>query len=245
MKALFVLLRWLAAIALWAVAYWMASKAIPAETLTEGAPEVPADRFLTAMGLLLVGAILIAPELIHWITYPFHRFFNNVFFPGENAIPPPDYNVTRVYREQERFEEAIEQYFTILHNHPQELLAYIEGIETAFESGDEASALKLLHLAQRKLETPVARDEVERVYGVAQEAARQAAQEQEEDGEDEGSVDGETATTQQAVPAGEGEEEAPKTFYPSYQDERTGSIFDEPDLPTPPRPQGPQPPPSS
>ena len=163
-KQIFTVIRWLAAAALFFIAY---------RRLTEGAAsemELGDPQSLNIWGSLsgvayLMGAVAcIAPEAIEWASWPFRVFFNAVFFPGSREIPPPDYNLSLLYREQGRYEEALEGYFKILKHHPQELLAYIEGIQTSFECGDEEAARRFLQMGQRDLSTAEGREQLQRIF---------------------------------------------------------------------------------
>ncbi len=164
-RQIFTVIRWLAAIALFYTAYRRVTAGIPVavdEAVGEVAVGIPG--LLSGIGFMVGGVACIAPELIEWASIPFRIFFNAVFFPGTREIPPPDYNLTRVYREQERYEEALEAYFRILRHHPQELLAYIEGIETAFECGEPDTARKFLRMGLSDLSSQEVRDQVQRVF---------------------------------------------------------------------------------
>jgi len=169
-KQLFTAVRWLAAAVLIYLAYRRAlvspSPTLPPELAEElessTMPAIPG--LLSGIGLMIAGVACIAPELIYWISMPFQAVFNSIFFPGTREIPPPDYNLTRVYREQERYDEALEAYFRILKHHPQELLAYLEGIETAFDAGVPEKAHKLLQAGLHQLPAQELRDQVQRIY---------------------------------------------------------------------------------
>ena len=116
----------------------------------------------------LIGAVLLlGPELVAWAAIPVYRALNSIFFPAATGTPPVDYTLARFYRKRERYEESIEQYFKIVHYHPEELTAYLEGIETAFLAGEEESASKLYRLGMRRLHARDARQELARIYAAS------------------------------------------------------------------------------
>lgn len=159
-KLIFTVARWIAALVLLFFAY---RRATGIETPAEGvALNIPG--LVVGIGLLIAAVACIAPELVEWISMPFRAIFDAIFFPGTRETPPPDYNLARLYREQERHEEALEAYFRILHHHPQELLAYLEGIETAFDCGEPEKGAKLLEMGLRDLPAEGLREQVQRAY---------------------------------------------------------------------------------
>ena len=80
----------------------------------------------------LLGTVaLVAPELVDWAVVPLNRLIDAVLLPGETGIPPADYTLARFYVQQLRYDEAVEEYFKIIHYHPRELPAYLEGMLTA------------------------------------------------------------------------------------------------------------------
>lgn len=218
-------------------------------TTGQGVASGGGEQLLIAMGSLVGGIALIGPELVRWISIPFQGLFNGIFFPGTSEIPPPDYNVTRVYREQGRHEEAVERYWQILHHHPGEVLAYVEGIQSAFDAGQPAVADKFRRTALRKLEHEPLREQIEKVYAEALAAAQAAAEEAEgEPLEDEAT--GEALEEQmEAAPV---EEEVPYAWVPPKDlpetseeevalEEETVATREEPPYPTQPREEPPYP----
>jgi hypothetical protein len=88
------------------------------------------ETYLSAFGAclygfaaLIAGAVLLGPELILWAAAPIYRALNSLFFPSATGTPPVDYTLARFYRKRERYDEALEQYFQIVHYHPDELNA--------------------------------------------------------------------------------------------------------------------------
>ena len=168
-RTVIALIRWVLACLLFTVTFW-----------TEVAG-LSYDKSFVPIAAVVAGGLLIAPELIQWASLPIQAFFSNLFFPSNRDIPPPDYVLTGVYREQGRYDEAIDQYFTIVRNHPEELLAYLEGMETAFENGTPEVAKKFHRLGLQKLKVEVAREQVERSYQLLCEAAANAPEVEEEE----------------------------------------------------------------
>lgn len=87
--------------------------------------------------------------IVDIVTRPVQNLFSSIFYPDEREIAPPDYTLAEVYREQGRYDEAVEQYLNIIANHPQELLAYIGGVEAAYLAQDPAMARKIAKKAWR------------------------------------------------------------------------------------------------
>ena len=114
---------------------------------------------LFGFAALISGAFFFLPELVPLIAAPVVRFFTGLFLPNETGKAPLDYTLARFYVKNGRLEEALEQYFRILENYPQELAAYREGLEVARSTGDSAAAERLAKMALRKLKDPAAREE--------------------------------------------------------------------------------------
>ena len=108
---------------------------------------------------LIAGVVCLAPELVPAIASPIARFFSGFVFPDVTGTAPLDYTLARFYVKKGRLAEALEQYFKILENYPQELAAYREGLEVARSTGDTAAAERLAKMALRKLKNPAAREE--------------------------------------------------------------------------------------
>jgi hypothetical protein len=112
---------------------------------------------------LIAGAFFFLPELAPLVAAPVVRFLSGFVFPNETGEVPLDYTLARFYAKNGRPEEALEQYFKILENYPQEIDAYREGLEVARSTGDAEAAERLAKMARRKLESPEARAEVMRL----------------------------------------------------------------------------------
>jgi tetratricopeptide (TPR) repeat protein len=119
---------------------------------------------LYAFGTLITGAVLIAPELAELAAAPLNHLIENALFPTYSEDPPVDYRLARRYRAEGRYEEAVDQYYHILEYHPEELLAYLEGMETAFEGESPETAGDLCRKGLRKLSSPDARMQVQRIF---------------------------------------------------------------------------------
>jgi hypothetical protein len=114
---------------------------------------------LFGFAALISGAFFFLPELAALIGSPVARFFSGFVFPEETGKAPLDYTLARFYAKNGRLAEALEQYFKILENYPQEIAAYREGLEVARSTGDSAAAERLAKMALRKLKDPAAREE--------------------------------------------------------------------------------------
>jgi tetratricopeptide (TPR) repeat protein len=114
---------------------------------------------LFGFAALISGAFFFLPELAPLVAAPVVRFFSGFVFPNETGKAPLDYTLARFYAKNGRLAEALEQYFKILENYPQELAAYREGLEVARSTGDTAAAERLAKMALRKLKDPAAREE--------------------------------------------------------------------------------------
>ncbi len=165
------LVRWAAAIG-----FGIASYVIGSETAAQETGDFNAVMpLLYSIGLLMLAVICIAPELMHWGSIPIRMMFDGLFTSSERGVPPPDYNVTRVYCEQERYAEALEQYQQIIHYHPDEFLAYVEGIQLAFQVEEPEIAERLYKKGLSGLTAPETVEHLKRVYAEAEAAAREAA----------------------------------------------------------------------
>jgi len=173
-QTIFPIIRWVAAIGFLCGAYILGSR-VTAHEDTNFLAVMP---LLYSIGLLILGVLCMGPELMHWGSIPIRMVFENMYNPGERGVPPPDYNIIRLYIEQERYEEALEQYQQILHYHPDEFLAYVEGIQLAFELDEREVADKLYQKGLGHLTTPETVEHLKRVYAEAELRAQEAAQEE-------------------------------------------------------------------
>ncbi len=103
------------------------------------------------LAMLITSCLFIGPEIVHWTVYPIHYALDAILLPSETLRPPVDYTLARFYHRQRRYEEACEEYFKIIEYHPQEVSAYLEGIEAATSANQRATAHKFYRLGLRKL----------------------------------------------------------------------------------------------
>ena len=109
---------------------------------------------LCSFALLIFAALVVAPEMASWIATPFCRFIDNIYFPNTSDTPPVDYTLAQLYRKQWKYNIALQEYNKIIHYHPFELNAYIEGIQVAIEANDRKSAQRIFNRGCRKLTQP-------------------------------------------------------------------------------------------
>jgi len=116
---------------------------------------------LFAFALIIGGVLLSTRELVPWVSAPIWRFITGLVFPDDKFDKPPvNYALARSYKQQHRVDDAIEEYFKIVYHHPQELAAYLEGMEVLCEAGDLPGAHKLGATGLRRLRAKDARKEV-------------------------------------------------------------------------------------
>ena len=159
-KPLFaVIVRWIVAIALlWVAVRLLVGAANGGDYLGAFA------KCLYGFAAMMSGVILLGPELVRWAAIPIQRLLTSILFPGGSGTPPVDYTLARFYRRQARHDESVEQYLKIVHYHPQEIAAYLEGIDAAIAATDPESARKLYRSGMRRLRTPAARHQLELTY---------------------------------------------------------------------------------
>jgi tetratricopeptide (TPR) repeat protein len=101
---------------------------------------------LTAIGLLASAAVLIAPEALRLFTRPFTSLIDAIFFPREKSPKPElSYNLPEFYAKQERYEEALSAYLTILEYYPKETRAYLGALELLIQVFDEIDEARRLY----------------------------------------------------------------------------------------------------
>ncbi len=177
--SIFLIVRWVAALGFGIAAYMLGSQAAQHEV----ADVTTIMPLLYSIGLVILAVLCAGPELMHWGSIPIRMVFEGLLTSNERGIPPPDYNVTRVYCEQERYAEALEQYQQIIHYHPDEFLAYVEGIQLAFQVEEPEIAERLFKKGLTGLTAPETVEHLRRVYAEAEAAAREAAAQAAEEGE--------------------------------------------------------------
>ena len=102
---------------------------------------------------LISGVLLVAPEVVGWALAPFHGLLDRILLPSESGPPPVDYTLARLYAGQMRYEESCEEYAKIVHYHPEQVSAYLEGIDAARRAGNAALARKFYRSARRRVRT--------------------------------------------------------------------------------------------
>jgi len=174
-------IRWIAAIGLLVAAFVFAPKGTPTE---EANVTQAAALTFKSIVMLLAAVGLVVPEVIALVTRGAQAVLGSIFFPSEaGVIAPPNYKIVRFYRQEARYEEAVEQCFVIVTNHPHEARAYAAGIENAILAGSAEDAEKFLAMARRKLENPEEVEYVETIHTRAKEMEYEdlAAEEMEPD----------------------------------------------------------------
>lgn len=124
---------------------------------------------LYGFAILMTGIMLLGPELVRWAAMPIQHVLTGLLFPSQSEKPPVDYKLARFYCRQARHDEAVEQYWKIVHYHPEELTAYLEGIDAAISADLPETAAKFYRSGLRHLRHPEARRELYRAYESAKE----------------------------------------------------------------------------
>lgn len=142
------LLRWLFAIGSVGLSIWLIRHGIAAGGITGSFFPI-----LAAMILLVIGAILIAPELVAIFTKPLFALVDSIFFPGGKLSKPVlSYTLPEFYTKEKRYDDALDEYRKILRHYPRESRAYLGAIELLVtEFGDKEAAKELFKRARQKL----------------------------------------------------------------------------------------------
>ena len=115
---------------------------------------------------LITGVLLIGPECVGWVLTPFNGLLDRILLPSDSDPPPADYTLARLYGGQLRYDEACEEYAKIVHYHPEQITACLEGIEAARRAGNDSQARKFYRAARRILRTVDQRRLLEDVYAL-------------------------------------------------------------------------------
>ena len=68
-----------------------------------------------AFALVISGVLLTTRELVPWVSAPIWRFITGLVFPDDKFDRPPvNYALARSYRQQQRLDDAIEEYLKIV-----------------------------------------------------------------------------------------------------------------------------------
>ena len=121
-------------------------------------------KLLPGLGGLLIGVVLVAPELVRWALTPFSNLLDSILMPSETVVPPADLKLARFYGQSLRYAEASEEYARVLQYHPDHTEACLEGIRAAGLAGDERQAKKFYLAARRVLRGRNQRSLLEDVY---------------------------------------------------------------------------------
>jgi tetratricopeptide (TPR) repeat protein len=120
---------------------------------------------LFGLASAVAGSVLVAPELAAWAVIPISSAFDAIFLGRRDFDPPPAaYTLARFYREQERYEEALEEYRKIIRYHPEEIAAYLEAIEIAQANALPKVARRLYRTGLRKIRVAADREQLHSAY---------------------------------------------------------------------------------
>ena len=121
---------------------------------------------LFGLAAMISGVLLIAPECVGWALSPFTGLLDRILLPSESGPPPADYTLARLYGGQLRYEEACEEYAKIIHYHPEQINACLEGIDAARRAGNEEQARRFYRAARRILLSADQRRLLENVFAI-------------------------------------------------------------------------------
>ena len=155
----FVAARWLLAGALGA---WTARQMFLAGTTDNEATGLLRGFF--GIAGILATVLLLAPDLVGWILTPINGVIDSILLPCERGTPPADYTLARFYVQQLRYDEAVEEYLKIIHYHPRELPAYLEGMMTAGQAQQVALIEKFHRLGRRAFRGAKTRERLQTVW---------------------------------------------------------------------------------
>lgn len=169
-----VLVRWLLAAAIGGSGIWLLASQLNGElnwVLVFG-------KCLFGMAGLLTGILLTSPEMVQWCLTPVHRMLDNLFLPSESESPPVDFTLARFYAQRLRYTEACLEYAKIIQYHPEQKMAYLEGMQAAGRGGDEEMSRRFYRGARRVMRSREERLLLENVHAVRHEPPDQTANEE-------------------------------------------------------------------
>ena len=134
-------------------------------------------RSLFGLAGMIVGVLFVAPEVVRWAVSPISHLVDSILLPSEKIHPPVDFKLARFYGQALRYDEACEEYVKILHYHPDNAEAYLEGIRAAALAGNEALAKKFYHGAQRLMRAGDKRRLLDAVYAARHQLLNDAGEE--------------------------------------------------------------------
>ncbi len=113
---------------------------------------------LLGMGLIVLGTVAIAPDLVRLAASPFNALVDAVFLPGGHADRPVlNLKLPAYYLREERFEEALEEYRKLIRYHPGEVEGWIGAIDLLATTFDEPrKAHRLYRKARRRFRNDAA-----------------------------------------------------------------------------------------
>ena len=167
-----VVARWIAAALVGGGGLWLLARVMVAESSWVAI----FGKSLFGLAAMISGVLLIAPECVGWALAPFTGLLDRILLPSDSGPPPADYTLARLYGGQFRYEEACEEYAKIVHYHPEQISAYLEGIDAAHRAGNEVQARKFYRAARRVLRTPNQRRLLENVYAIRYELPEPAGE---------------------------------------------------------------------
>ncbi|MEM9015841.1 MAG: hypothetical protein AAGC68_02420 [Verrucomicrobiota bacterium] len=137
------IVRWMAGIGLFGIAFWCAIGGYHSENLTR--------LFLGPIIFLLAFAVMWKP-IFGFATRPFTSMIDSIFFPGGKLDKPIlNLKLPAYYINEERYTEAIAEYEKILKHHPDAIEAYEKSIWLYHEVFHETEkARQLIREAERR-----------------------------------------------------------------------------------------------
>ncbi len=107
----------------------------------------------SGIGLVIVGALALAPDLVRIAARPFTALIDAIFLPGGRADKPePDFKLPAYYELEGRHEDALAAYQKILRHHPDLPEAWIGAVRLLAGALDRpAEAESLRRRARRRL----------------------------------------------------------------------------------------------
>lgn len=153
-RILGIVFRWIAAAGLLRIASQLIAKA---ETNYAPTPEDLGFKvemmfpILFAIGALLIGIALIAPEVVRFLLRPVYHWIEGLYGSGDHSAKPPlDYRLARLYVRQGKLDSAAELYERILRYYPEEPDAYRELLEVyAYDPASPKHVKKLIAKARK------------------------------------------------------------------------------------------------
>ncbi len=135
--------------ALGALLLWMAFQCASATTRGGYAVFGPA---LGSMICLVLAGIFFSRSLSEFLSRPFTRFIDGIYFGSNDREPPPvNLKLAGIYRGERRYEDAIAEYERQLESHPPSLELWSELIRTAREAGSLNEARHYFSKARRRV----------------------------------------------------------------------------------------------